>query len=352
MKFKAIEVASFLRGEVVGDGEVYVTGVSRIEEGKPGTLTFLSNPKYEHYIYETKASVVLVDADFVPKTRLDCTLIKVPSAYDALSVLLEIYEKYREYPAGIESPSFIHESAEIGKNPYVGAFAYIGKNAEIGDNVRIYPNSYVGDGVKIGDNTVIYPGVKIYYNTHIGKRCIVHSGAVIGSDGFGFAPTGNTYKKIPQIGNVIIEDEVEIGANTCIDRSTMGATVVKKGAKLDNLIQLGHNVCVGENTVIAGQAGIAGSTKIGTHCVIGGQVGLVGHLHIGDNVQIAAQSGVAADVENDSILRGSPAFKMSEYQRSYVIFRRLPQLYDKLAKLERELEMLKSNNNVGQTKNN
>lgn len=343
MEFKAKDIAALLRGTIEGDGEVTVNNVSKIEEGKPHTLAFLANPKYEQYIYNTEASVVLVNKDFVPAQPVKCTLIKVESAYDAIASLLQMYESMRPRPTGIEQPSYIDQSATIGENLYLGAFAYIGKNAKIGKNVSIYPHAYIGNGVTIGDNTTINSGVKIYHDCHVGANCIIHASTVIGADGFGFAPTADgSYKKVPQIGNVVIEDNVEIGANTCIDRATMGSTRICKGAKLDNLIQIAHNVVVGQNTVIASQTGVAGSTKIGERCVFGGQVGLAGHITVGDNVQIAAQSGIASNTKNDVILRGSPAFEFSKYQKCLAVFRKLPEMYSSLNQIEKDIKNLKT----------
>ena len=272
MEFKAKDIAALLGGVVDGDPEVIVNNVSKIEEGKPGTLAFLANPKYEHYVYTTQASVVLVNKTFEPAHEYACTLIRVESAYDAIATLLQMYEDMRPKPQGIEQPSYVSESATIGEKPYIGAFAYIGKGAKIGNNVKIYPQTYIGDGVTVGDDTIIYAGVKIYSGCVVGKSCILHAGVVLGADGFGFAPEGDHYKKVPQIGNVVVEDNVEIGANTCIDRATMGSTLIHKGVKLDNLVQIAHNVVVGGNTVIAAQTGIAGTTKVGENCVFGGQV--------------------------------------------------------------------------------
>ncbi len=339
MEFKAKDIAALLRGEIEGDGEVTVNNVSKIEEGKPHTLAFLANPKYEQYIYTTEASIVLVNKDFKPAQPVNCTLIKVDSAYDAIASLLQIYESMRQRPTGIEQPSFVDQSATIGQNPYIGAFAYIGKNVKIGNNVSIYPQAYIGDGVTIGDNSTIFSGVKIYHGCRVGSNCTIHASSVIGADGFGFAPNSDgTYKKVPQIGNVVIEDDVEIGANSCIDRATMGSTIISKGVKLDNLIQIAHNVVVGENTVIAAQSGIAGSSKIGKHCVFGGQTGMVGHLTVGDNVQVAAQSGIASNIGNDVILRGSPAFEFAKYQKCIALFRKLPAMYSSINQLEKDIK--------------
>ncbi len=331
-----------LNGVVEGDPEAIVNDVSKIEEGKPRTLAFLSNPKYEHYLYTTGATIVLVNKDFVPAQPLSCTLIRVESAYESIAALLQMYEDMRYRPSGIEQPSFLHGEATIGETPYIGAFAYIGKGACLGKGVRIYPHVYVGENVRIGDNTVLYAGVKIYHDCVIGKNCTVHAGSVIGADGFGFAPSNGAYSKVPQIGNVVLEDGVEIGANTCIDRATMGSTVVRKGVKLDNLIQVGHNAVIGEHTVMAAQVGVAGTSKVGANCMIGGQAGIAGHIELGDGVKMAAQAGVGVDVAAGSIIMGAPAFDASKYQRSYVLFRKLPDLYGQIRELEKEIQTIKS----------
>lgn len=342
MEFQAKDIAALLGGTVEGDPEATVSNVSKIEEGKPGTLAFLANPKYEHYIYTTGATIVLVNEDFKPLRPCPCTLVRVKSAYDAIATLLQMFESMKPKPVGIEQPSYVSESATLGENPYVGAFAYVGRDARIGNNVKIYPQAYVGDGVTVGDGTVIYAGVKVYAGCVIGKNCILHSGAVIGADGFGFVPEGDYYKKIPQIGNVVLEDNVEIGANTCVDRATMGATRICEGVKLDNLIQIAHNVVIGRNTVIAAQSGVAGTAKVGENCVFGGQVGIIGHLEIGDGTQIAAQSGITNNVAKGSVLRGSPAFDLPYYQKCYVVFRKLPELYSQLRDLQKEVKDLKA----------
>ena len=315
---------------------------SKIEEGKPRTLTFLSNPKYEHYIYETQASIVLVNADFVPSKPVNATLIKVFNAYASLAILLNMVNAAKPQKMGIEEPSFISPSAKIGQNIYLGAFAYIGNNAKIGDNVKIYPQAYVGDNVDIGDGTTIYPGVKIYEGCKIGRNCIIHAGAVIGSDGFGFAPENGEFKKIPQLGIVLIEDDVEIGANTTIDRAVMNETRISKGVKLDNLIQIAHNVQIGENTVMASQVGISGSTKVGKNCMFGGQVGLGGHITIGDNSNIGAQSGIISNVEAGAQILGSPAIPVKNFFRSSAVFSKLPDMYKQLNKLQKELDEIKN----------
>jgi len=343
MKYKAREIAEFLHGEIVGNPEIAVSSISRIEEGKAGTLSFLSNQKYEPFLYTSEASVILVNEDFVPRHEYHSTLIKVKDSYQAFASLLEMVEKDRIHnKVGIEQPSYIDATADLGEDVYFGAFAYAGKNTVIGKRVKIYPQVYIGNNAVIGDDTVIYSGAKIYADTQIGARCIIHSGAVLGSDGFGFAPQKDgTYKKIPQIGIVILEDDVEIGANTTIDCGTMDVTVVRKGVKLDNLIQVGHNCEIGENTVVAAQCGFAGSTKVGKNCRLAGQVGLAGHLTVGDNVQIGAQSGITKDVKNNEILLGSPATEIKHSIKVYTITRNLPQLRQEVIELQKEVKKLK-----------
>jgi len=343
MEFTAKAIAEFLKGEVIGNPEIKVNNVSKIEEGAPGTLSFLANPKYEEFVYTSDASVIIVNRDFSPAKPTKATLIKVEDAYQAIASLLQLQESMKPAKVGIHGQSWIEESASYGKELYVGAFAYIGENCILGDKVKIYPQVFIGDDVEIGDGTIIYPGAKIYHGCKIGKKCIVHSGVVIGSDGFGFAPdSARDYKKIPQVGNVILEDNVEIGSNTTIDRATMGSTIIKKGVKLDNLIQVAHNVVIGENTVIAAQTGIAGSTKIGKECMFGGQVGLVGHIEIADNVKVGAQAGINRNIPEGSILWGSPAFSYSDYRRSYVYFKKLPSLSSRIDELEKQLNELKA----------
>lgn len=338
MKFSAKQIAELLNGTIEGDPGVEVSKLSKIEEGKPGSLTFLANPKYTQYIYGTKASIAIVNNDFVPEQAISATLIRVDDAYKAFAKLLEIYNQITRNKTGISEKAYISKSAKIGKDVYIGEFAFIGDNAEIADNVKIYPQSYIGDNTTICENTVIFAGVKIYSDTIIGKKCTIHSGVVLGGDGFGFAPNcDNYYSKVAQIGNVVIEDDVEIGANTTIDRATLGSTIIHKGVKLDNLIQIAHNVEIGENTVIISQTGIAGSTKIGKNCMIGGQVGIIGHLRIADNVKIAAQSGVGSNVEEEgAVIQGSPAYSLRDYQKSYVHFRKLPSIINRLEELEKK----------------
>jgi UDP-3-O-[3-hydroxymyristoyl] glucosamine N-acyltransferase len=336
MKFTATQIAGILEGEVDGNGEVEVSRLSKIEEGTAGSLTFLSNPKYTPYIYSTQASVTIVNKDFVPENSLSTTLIRVENAYNAFSRLLEYYNQVKLNKTGVEQPVFIADSAQLGDNHYLGAFCYIGSNVLMGDNVKIYPNVYIGDNVTLGNNVVVFAGAKIYSETIIGNDCVIHSGVIIGADGFGFTPdeTGK-YRKVPQTGNVIIEDNVDVGAGTTIDRATLGSTLIKEGVKLDNQIQIAHNVEIGQNTVIAAQTGIAGSTKIGRNCMIGGQVGIVGHIIIGDNVRIQAQSGIGRNVKDNETLQGSPALNYGDYNKSYVHFKNLPKIIQRLNTIEK-----------------
>lgn len=338
MKFTAAQIAGILNGTVEGDEGVQVDKLAKIEEGGPGSLTFLANPKYTHYIYSTKSSITIVGKDFVPEHDLETTLVRVDDAYQAFSQLLEYYNKVKMDKTGIEKPSFISESAEYGENLYLGAFAYIGEKVKIGDNVKIYPNVYLGDNVTIGDDTILFTGARLYSETVVGKSCVIHSGVIIGADGFGFAPNEKgEYNKVPQTGNVIIEDHVEIGAGTTIDRATLGSTLIKRGVKLDNQIQIAHNVTIGENTVIAAQTGVAGSSKIGKNCIIGGQVGIAGHITIGDNVKIQAQSGIGRNVKDNEALQGSPALGYSDYNKSYVHFKNLSKIVDRLYTIEKKI---------------
>ncbi|MWW23630.1 UDP-3-O-(3-hydroxymyristoyl)glucosamine N-acyltransferase [Algibacter lectus] len=336
MKFTAQQIAGILEGEVVGNPEAEVSKLSKIEEGFEGSLTFLANPKYTAHIYKTQASITIVNKTFEPDNDLKTTLIKVDDAYMAFSKILEYYNSVKLNKIGVEQPSFISESAKYGENLYIGAFSYIADNVVIGNNVKIFPNSYIGDNVTLGDNTIIFSGAKIYSETIIGKNCVINSGAIIGADGFGFAPNENGgYNKVPQIGNVILEDFVDVGAGTTIDRATLGSTIVREGVKLDNQIQIAHNVEIGKNTVIAAQTGIAGSTHIGEHCQIGGQVGIAGHITIGNNVKIQAQSGIARHVKDNEILQGSPALAISDYNKSYVHFKNLPKIVKNINDLEK-----------------
>ncbi|MDI5898673.1 UDP-3-O-(3-hydroxymyristoyl)glucosamine N-acyltransferase [Flavobacterium yafengii] len=346
MKFTAEQIAGILEGEVVGNPMAEVFRLSKIEEGTEGSLTFLSNPKYLNYIYSTKASVTIVNETFVPESPLTTTLIKVQDAYAAFSKLLEFYNQVKLNKSGIEQPSFLSQSVKYGDNLYLGSFSYVGQNVVLGENVKIYPNCFVGDNVVIGDNVVLFAGAKIYSETVIGDNCTIHSGAIIGADGFGFAPNPDgTYTKIPQIGNVIIEDNVDIGSCTTIDRATMGSTIIRKGVKLDNQIQIGHNVEIGENTVIAAQTGVAGSTKIGKSGMIGGQVGISGHLTIGNNVRIQAQSGVGRNIKDNEILQGSPTFGYNDFSKSYVHFKNLPKIVAEIEELKKQILNQKNGNN-------
>ena len=343
MEFTAATIADFLKGEVEGDPEIVVNTIAKIEEGHPGALSFLANPKYEHYIYSTKSSVVLVNRSFVPSSRVQATLIRVENAYDSFASLLKLVDQARPRKKGIHSTAVIEPSAKIGKDAYIGAYTYIGENCIIGDNCSVYPHVYFGDDSKMGNNCTLNPGVKIYHDCVLGEGVTIHAGTVIGSDGFGFAPQSETeFMKIPQVGNVVIEDHVEIGANVAIDRATLGSTIIHKGVKLDNLIQIGHNVEVGENTVMAGQTGIAGSTKVGRNCMFGGQVGISGHIKIADGTKIGAQSGVPGDVKKEnSILLGYPAIDHKDFLRCAVIYRKLPEMKIKIDALEKEIELMK-----------
>ena len=339
MKFKAQQIADILEGDVIGNPEEEVSKLSKIEEGEKGSLTFLSNPKYNSYLYTTNASVVIVNKSLVLEKEVKTTLIKVDDAYKSFSKLLEFYNEVKNNKSGREQPNFIAISSEIGENEYIGAFSFIGEGVKIGNNVKIYPNTYIGDNSVIGDNTVIFSGVKIYSDTKIGENCKVHSGAVIGADGFGFAPNENgEFKAIPQIGNVIIEDNVDIGAACTIDRATLGATIIRKGVKLDNQIQIAHNVEIGANSVIASQTGIAGSTKIGQNCMIGGQVGIAGHLKIGDNVKILGQTGVTKCLRDNQMVYGTPAINARDFNKSFVYFKNLPKIVSKINQIEKDLK--------------
>ena len=338
MKFTAEQIAGILEGTVIGDSNVEVSTLSKIEEGKKGSLTFLANPKYKSYIYSTAASITIVNNDFEPEEELATTLIKVDDAYKAFTKLLEYYNQIKLNKSGIENPSFISESAKTGENLYIGAFSYVGDNVKIGNNVKIFPNSYIGDNVVIGNNSIVFSGGKIYSECIIGNNCVINSGAIIGADGFGFTPDENgVYSKVPQIGNVVIEDDVDIGAATTIDRATLGSTIIRKGVKLDNQIQIAHNVEIGKNTVIAAQTGIAGSTKIGENCKIGGQVGVAGHLTIGNGVRVQAQSGIGRNIKDNEVLQGSPSFGYSDWNKSYVYFKNLPKIVKTINNLEKKV---------------
>ncbi len=344
MKFSAKQIATILEGDVVGDPEIEVFKLAKIEEGEKGSLTFLSNPKYNSYLYSTEASITIVNKTFQLEKEVETTLIKVENAYKAFSKLLEFYNQVKNNKLGRENPHFISESARIGNEEYIGAFAYIGNDVVIGNNVKIFPNAYIGDNVSIGNDCVIFAGVKIYSETVVGNNCTIHSGTIIGSDGFGFAPNEKgEFNKVPQTGNVIIEDNVDIGSGSTIDRATLGSTIIRKGVKLDNQIQIAHNVEVGKNTVIAAQTGIAGSTKVGESCMIGGQVGIAGHLTLGNNLKIQAQSGIAKNLKDDSVVQGSPAFSYADWNKSYVYFKNFPKIVKKLDSIEKEISTQNTN---------
>lgn len=343
MEFSASQIAALLNGQVIGNPDATVSGLAKIEEGVAGSLSFLSNPKYEEFIYTTGSSICIVNNSFEPVKELPAhlTLVKVEDAYACFAKLLDLYGQMRKKPAKIEQPSFIAESATVGEELYLGAFAYIGENVTIGKNVSIYPNVYVGDNAVIGDDTILFAGVKIYPDTQIGARCVIHAGVVLGSDGFGFAPDENgVFSKVPQIGNVIIEDDVEIGANSTIDCATMGSTIIRQGVKIDNLVHLAHNVEIGSHSAMAAQVGVAGSAKIGKHVMVGGQAGISGHLHIADGTKIVAQSGIPSTVKKADTLMGSPGISIDEFKKSYFGFRKLPFILQKISEMEQKIKML------------
>jgi len=344
MKFTAQQISDILQGEIDGNPNEEVFKLSKIEEGEKGSLTFLSNPKYTSFLYSTNASVAIVNKSFIPEKEVTATLIKVEDSYKAFSTLLEFYNQVKLNKTGIEDPNFMHPTASLGENVYLGAFVYIGENVRIADDVKIYPNVYIGDNVTIGKGTTLFAGAKVYSESVVGEQCVIHSGVIIGCDGFGFVPNEQgVYNKVPQTGNVIIHDNVDIGSGTTIDRATLGSTVIKKGVKLDNQIQIAHNVEIGENTVIAAQTGVAGSTKIGKNCQIGGQVGIVGHVKIGDNVRIQAQSGIGRNLKDNEVVQGSPALPYSDYNKSYVHFKNFGKLVERVDELEKKLKVSKVN---------
>lgn len=343
MEFSALQIASILGGDVQGDPDVTVRGLAKIEEGSAGALSFLSNMKYEEYIYTTGSSICIVNKTFEPTKSLPetLTLIKVDDAYACFAKLLEVYSQMNQKQPKIEQPSYISESAVVGEGLYLGAFAYLGDNVVVGKNVKIYPNVVVGDNVTIGDGTILNAGVKIYADCKIGNNCILHAGVVIGADGFGFAPDENgVFSKVPQIGNVIIEDDVEIGSNSTIDCATMGSTIIRKGVKIDNLVQIAHNVEIGQHSAMAAQVGVAGSAKIGKHVMVGGQAGIAGHLHIADGTKIVAQSGIPSTVKKADTLMGSPGIPIDDFKKSYFGFRKLPFILQKLNELDQKLKAL------------
>lgn len=341
MEFSAKQIAQFVQGVIEGDENATVNTFAKIEDGKPGAISFLSNPKYTHYIYDTESSIVLVEKSVELEKPTKATLIKVDNAYECVAKLLQLYESMKPKKTGIDSLAFISPSAKIGENVYIGAFAYIGDNVVIGDGCQIYPNVVICENAKVGNDCLFYPNVTIYHDCHVGNRVTLHAGSVVGSDGFGFAPSENGYDKIPQIGIVTIEDDVEIGANTCIDRSTMGSTYVRKGVKLDNLVQIAHNTDIGANTVMSAQVGIAGSTKVGQWCMFGGQVGIAGHITIGNKVFLGAQSGVPSSLKDNQTLIGTPPMEKLPYFKSQAIFQKLPDLYKQIQKLQKEVDELK-----------
>ena len=341
MEFTAKQIADFIHGEIIGDENATVHTFAKIEEGIPGAISFLSNPKYTPYIYTTQSTIVLVNKSFTPEQEVKATLIKVDNAYDSLARLLTLYEQSKPRKTGIHPLAFIEPTAKIGKDVYIAPFAYVGENAEIGDRAMLYPHATVGDHAKIGSGTILNANATVYHGCRVGSNCILHSGCAIGADGFGFAPTASGYDKIPQIGIVIIEDNVEIGANTCVDRATMGATVIHEGVKLDNLVQIAHNVEVGSNTVMASQVGVAGSAKIGQWCMFGGQVGVAGHITVGDHVTTGAQAGIAGSVKPGNTIQGSPAIEAKNFARSSIVFKKLPEMYAALNSLQKEIEELK-----------
>lgn len=343
MEFTAKQIASYIGGKVEGDENAKINSFAKIEEGKRGAISFLSNPKYIHYIYDTESSVVLIDKGLKLERPVKSTLIRVDSAYESIAKLLQLYESSKPKKKGINTLAFISSDAKIGENVYIGPFAYIGDGVTIGDGTQIYPNAVIDSGVTIGENCIIYPNVTIYHDCNLGNNVTIHAGAVIGADGFGFAPNTDHYDKIPQIGIVTIEDDVEIGANTCVDRSTMGSTIIKKGVKLDNLVQIAHNVEIGENTVMSAQVGVAGSTKVGQWCMFGGQVGLAGHIHIGDKTFLGAQSGVPGNIKGNQTLIGTPPMEPRAYFKSQAIFRKLPEIYKELNDLKKQIAELKNN---------
>jgi UDP-3-O-[3-hydroxymyristoyl] glucosamine N-acyltransferase len=337
MEFTAKQISDLVSGIIEGDPDVTIHKVSKIEEGEPGSISFLSNPVYTHYIYTTEASVVIVNKSFLPEHPVKSTLIRVDSAEVAFAKLLELYNQIKNTKSGISKECFIAESARLGENLYVGAYSYIGEDAEIGNNVKIYPQVYVGDNTKIGDNTILFPGVKIYSDNIIGKNCIFHAGVVIGSDGFRFVPQNEGNKKVPQIGNVVIEDDVEMGANCTIDRATLGSTIIRKGVKFDNLIHVAHNCEIGENTYIAAATGIAGSTKVGKNCLISGHVSIAPHITIADNSSIGGATGVSRSLTKPGLsYLGAPAMEVSKFRRAIIHFRNFQEIVDRIEKLEKE----------------
>lgn len=342
MEFSARQIAELIQGRVEGNEDAKVSTFAKIEEGKEGAISFLSNTKYLHYIYTTKSSIVLVDEGIVFDKPIEATLIRVKNAYESVAKLLQIYESIKQQKSGIDPLAYISPKATVGEGCYIAPFAYIGDGAKIGNGCQIYPHAVVGENAKVGDNCILYPNTTIYHDCVVGNRVILHAGSVVGADGFGFAPTADGYSKIPQIGIVTIEDDVEIGANTCIDRSTMGSTYVRKGVKLDNLVQIAHNTDIGANTVMSAQVGIAGSTKVGEWCMFGGQVGLAGHITIGDKVMLGAQSGVPSSLESNQTLIGTPPVPQMKFFRTHALTQRLPDMHSQLRSLQKQVDELKA----------
>lgn len=341
MEFFAQQIADFLGGTVEGNPQAAVTTFAKIEEGEPGALSFLANPKYAHYLYETRSSVVLVNRDFKPEQPVSATLVRVDNAYESIARLLTLYESMTQRREGIHPLAFVSESAELADDVYVGAFAYIGDGAKVGSGTQVYPHVVIEERASVGEECILYPNVSIYHDCKVGNRCIFHSGVVIGADGFGFAPSAEGYNKIPQIGIVTIEDDVELGANTCVDRSTMGSTIIRRGVKLDNLVQIAHNCEVRSHTVMSAQVGVAGSTKIGEWCMFGGQVGINGHIEVADRTQLGAQSGLITNKKAGAVMMGSPAFDVKQYMKASALYKRLPDMYDELRALRKEVEELR-----------
>ncbi|MGN0257007.1 MAG: UDP-3-O-(3-hydroxymyristoyl)glucosamine N-acyltransferase [Bacteroides sp.] len=342
MEFTAKQIASLIQGEIVGNENATVHTFAKIEEGMPGAISFLSNPKYIPYLYETKASIVLVNKDFVPEHEVSATLIKVDNAYESLAKLMTLYEQSHPKRTGIDPLAYVAPTAKVGKDVCIGPFACVGDYAEVGEGTELHPHACIGSNAKVGSQCILYPHATVYHDCRVGDRCILHAGSVIGADGFGFAPTEKGYEKIPQIGITILEDDVEIGANTCVDRATMGATIIHSGVKLDNLVQIAHNDEIGSHTVMAAQVGIAGSTKVGEWCMFGGQVGVAGHIRIGDHVDLGAQSGVPSSLKEGSRLIGTPPMELKPYFKSQSVFRKLPDMYFELNHLRKELDELKA----------
>ena len=341
MEFTAKQIAAYVGGEVIGDENATVCTFAKIEEGVMGALSFLANPKYASYIYDTQSSIVLVNSDFVPERPIQATLIKTANAYESLAKLMALYESVKPKKTGISPMASVAASATIGENVYIGPFVSIGEKAVIGNNTIIEANTSVGDSVTVGSNCILYSHVTIYHDCKVGNRCILHAGSVVGADGFGFAPSAGGYEKIPQIGIAILEDDVEIGANSCIDRATMGATIIKRGVKLDNMVQVAHNVVIDEHTVMAAQCGVAGSTKIGSWCMVGGQAGISGHIKLGNQVKVGGHSGVTNNVQDGKAVMGYPAFEHTQFARATVIYKKLPEMYREMDALRKEIESLK-----------